>query len=71
MIQPQKRVEIRKVMEYTMIRIVELKHRLVEWNPPNPNVAPYPLPWEYVNFDEILQDLKMPPETLVNTFKLS
>jgi hypothetical protein len=63
-VHPQKRIEIKKVLEMLMSRIVELKHRLVQWNPPNPDVRPEAFPWEYINFDEILVDLKLPPDTL-------
>ena len=38
--------------------------RLVKWNPPNPDVGNSAFPWEYVNLDEILVDLKLPPETI-------
>jgi hypothetical protein len=65
-VHPQKRLEIKKVLELTMIRIVQLKHALVFWHPVNKNVKEdgMPFPWEYVNFDEILVDLKLSPETL-------
>ena len=66
MVHPQKRLFVKRVLEDSMLRVVELKHRLVEWNPPNPNCQPHCFPWEYVNFDEILQDLKMDPDMLVN-----
>ena len=53
-----------------MRRVIELKHALVKYNPPNPAVRrgagkPEKLfPWEYVNLDDVLVDLKLPPETL-------
>lgn len=51
-------------------RVIELKHALVKYNPPNPAVRRGPgkpeklFPWEYVSLDDILVDLKLPPETL-------
>lgn len=67
MVHPQKRIDVKSVMEVVTTRVVELKHDLVKWNPPNPDVATTPersFPWEYVNLDDILVDLKLPPETL-------
>ena len=49
---------------------VDWQHLLVKWNPPNPDMrkpAPAPeepFPWEYVNLDDIIVDLKLRPETL-------
>ncbi len=46
---------------------MELKHDLVKWNPPNPDVRTVPesnFPWEYVNLDDLLVDLKLPPSLL-------
>ena len=41
---------------------------LVKWNPLPPPLmsdsADRPMPWEYVNLDDLLVDLKLPPETL-------
>jgi IQ and AAA domain-containing protein len=70
MVHPQKRMDVKMVLELVIRRVVELKHALVKWNPPNADVrmpAPMPeeaFPWEYVNLDDILVDLKLPPETL-------
>jgi hypothetical protein len=70
MVHPQKRLDVKQVLELVMIRVVELKHLLVKWNPPNPDVkkGDFPqernFPWEYINLDDILVDLKLPPETL-------
>lgn len=36
--------------------MIELKHDLVKWNPPNPSIQLQPetnFPWEYVNLDGI------------------
>ncbi|KAK1931387.1 Dynein regulatory complex protein 11 [Phytophthora citrophthora] len=67
MVHPQKRIDVKQVIEVVATRVVELKHLLVKWNPPNPDVIMQPersFPWEYVNLDDILVDLKLPPETL-------
>ena len=69
MIHPQKRLHVKKVVELVIRRIIELKHDLVKWNPPNSfvriRVGPEEaFPWEYVNLDDILVDLKLLPDTL-------
>lgn len=70
MVHPQKRAEVLKVLELVIRRVIELKHSLVRFNPPNPAVRrgpgkpEKPFPWEYVSLDDILVDLKLPPETL-------
>lgn len=58
------------VLELVIRRLLELKHELVKWNPPNidirlPPPAPEgPFPWDYVNLDDILVDLKLSPGIL-------
>ena len=64
MVHPQKRIDVLKVLKIVMTRVVELKHRLVKWNPTNPDVGEPPFPWEYIDLDEILVDLKLPPSTI-------
>ena len=70
MVHPQKREDVLVMLELVIKRVVELKHALVKWNPPNPDVKrpqgqpEKAFPWEYVNLDDILVDLKLPPETL-------
>ena len=105
MLHPQKRIDLKLVLQSVMARVIELKILLVRWNPPNPDVIPpgkarkVPFPWEYVvdhthtatcttwecalvtddddgvvlcavlcvryvNMDDILVDLKLPPDTL-------
>eukprot|EP01041_Mallomonas_annulata_P004376 gene4375-8717_t len=69
MIHPQKRLHVRKVLELVIKRVIELKHDLVKWNPPNayvriPQGTEEPFPWEYVHLDDILVDLKLSPDTL-------
>ena len=69
MIHPQKRLQVKEVLELVIRRISELRNDLVKWNPPTsylqmptgPEVA---FPWEYVHLDDILVDLKLSPETL-------
>lgn len=58
------------VLELVIKRVLELKHELVKWNPPNADVRlppPAPeeaFPWDFVNLDDILVDLKLSPDTL-------
>ena len=66
-VHPQKRIDVKQVLEVVMARVIELKHELVKWNPPQSCLQTSPernFPWEYVNLDDILVDLKLPPETL-------
>jgi IQ and AAA domain-containing protein len=70
MVHPQKRLEVKVVLELIMERVIQLRHLIVKWNPPRPELQPkspapeIPFPWEYVNLDDILADLKLPPESL-------
>lgn len=71
MLHPQKRIDVKTILELVQARVVELKHALVRWAPRNPDVnppgtklPPFPFPWEYVNLDDILVDLKLPPAML-------
>lgn len=69
MVHPQKRIFVRQVLELVIRRVIELKHDLVTWNPPNsyariPTGHEEAFPWEYVHLDDILVDLKLSPETL-------
>jgi hypothetical protein len=71
LVHPQKRIDLRLVLDSIMARVVELKHILVYWNNTggdngrNPDVAQdQPFAWEYVHMDDLLVDLKLPPETL-------
>lgn len=69
MIHPQKRLHVKKMLELVIRRIIELKHDLVTWNPPNastrmPRGPEEAFPWEYVHLDDILVDLKLSPDTL-------
>lgn len=53
MCHPQKRVEIKKALEGTMGRILELKDVLVKIDGT-----------EYIHLDDILPDLKVTPDSL-------
>ena len=71
LVHPQKRLDLKLVLDSVMARVVELKHVLVYWNNTggdngrNPDVAQdQPFAWEYVHMDDLLVDLKLPPETL-------
>lgn len=69
MIHPQKRIHVKKVVEFVIRRIIELKMDLVKWNPPNsflqmPTGPEEAFPWEYINLDDILVDLKLSPKSL-------
>lgn len=71
MIHPQKRIAVKKVLDLVIKRVIELKHELVKWNPPNTfvkmttaNNIEVAFPWEYVHLDDILVDLKLSPDSL-------
>ena len=68
MAHPQKRVDVKVTLELVMCRMLELKHLLVKWNPPHASLcAPgceAPFPWDYVNLDNLLVDVKRSPRTL-------
>lgn len=69
MVHPQKRIDVKMTLELVIRRVIELRHMLVKWYPPNPDVTvdagdQPPFPWEYVNLDDILSDLKLPPSTM-------
>jgi len=70
MLHPQKRSDVLVVLELVMLRVVELRHLMVKWNPPRADMqppAPLPemsFPCEYVNLSDVLEDMKLPPETL-------
>jgi hypothetical protein len=72
MIHPQKREHVKSVLELVIRRMIQLRADLVKWNPPNSHVKmsdpntgdEIPFDWEYVHLDDILVDLKLPPETL-------
>jgi hypothetical protein len=55
MVHPQKRRSIKKVLKSTIVRILELKEKLILQNPK---------PDRFVALDEVLTDLKLNPETI-------
>lgn len=67
-VHPQKRIDIKLIVELVMSRIVELKALLIKWNPPHPTLVTAgcdgPMPWPYVNLDDVLVDLKLSPKVL-------
>jgi len=56
MVQPQKRHDIKQVLESTMLRICEIKAQLVEHNPRTGSL--------YVHLDQLLFDLKYDPSII-------
>merc|ERR1712166_1330154 len=56
MVQPQKRTDIKQVLESTMLRICEIKCQLVEHNPRTGSL--------YVHLDQLLFDLKYDPSII-------
>ena len=68
-IQPQKRLDIKSTLEHVVSRVINLRHLLVKWAPPNADViskdaAQQPFPWEYVDFNQALKELHVPPSQL-------
>jgi len=65
---PQRRSDVFETLKLCMLRVVELKHRLVEWHVRDPSVIGsdpnHTLPWEYVNLRNVLIDLKLSPTDL-------
>jgi hypothetical protein len=58
-------------LELVIVRLVELKHKLVKTNPPHYTLKmedeqgrEVMFPWEYVHLDEVLVDLKLSPDIL-------
>nr|CCA19977.1 IQ and AAA domaincontaining protein putative [Albugo laibachii Nc14] len=68
MTHPQKRIDVQQLLQLVAIRMIELKHLLVKWHPPHPDIRSTPIersfPWEYIHLDAVLVDLKLPPEAL-------
>mmetsp|Transcript_73145 Transcript_73145/g.169629 ORF Transcript_73145/g.169629 Transcript_73145/m.169629 type:complete len:852 (-) Transcript_73145:64-2619(-) len=56
MVHPQKRRAIKKVLRSTIVRILELKQHLIDYNTRPKN--------RFVALDEVLTDLKLNPETV-------
>ena len=69
-VQPQKRLDVRAALELVICRVISLRHLLVKWTPPNPDVAlegascQPPFPWEYFDLDKALATLRISPYSL-------
>ena len=68
MTHPQKRVHVKRVLDHVIVRVLEIKHHLVRWSPPFPEMeapgAEQAFPWEYVDLDGALMHLNLPPDAL-------
>lgn len=56
MVHPQKRYDIKQILESTMLRVCEIKNQLVEHNPRTGSL--------YVHLDQLLFDLKYDPSII-------
>lgn len=63
-VHPQKRMDIQRVLEMVIFRLIVLKHLLVKWNPPYPPLGRGPFPYDNLNLDDVLVDLKLPASVL-------
>lgn len=68
-VQPQKRLDIKNTLAYVIARIINLRHLLSKWCPPNPDVLAKggiqaPFPWEYLDLNKELRELAVPPSKL-------
>ena len=71
-VQPQKRIDIKHALERAICRVINLRHLLAKWCPPNPDVASKvgsqaPFPWEYFDLDKELKELCVSPANLETT----
>ncbi|KAL3764037.1 hypothetical protein ACHAW5_003986 [Stephanodiscus triporus] len=71
-VQPQKRIDIKYTLERAICRVINLRHLLVKWCPPNPDVvskggSQAPFPWEYFDLDKELRELCVSPAKLETT----
>jgi len=71
-VQPQKRIDIKYTLERAICRVINLRHLLVKWCPPNPDVvskggSQAPFPWEYFDLDKELRELCVSPAKLEAT----
>ncbi|KAL7479851.1 hypothetical protein ACHAW6_005570 [Cyclotella cf. meneghiniana] len=68
-VQPQKRLDIRSTLVNVICRVINLRHLLVKWAPPNPDVmskteTQHPFPWEYADLSQTLRELNVAPSHL-------
>jgi len=70
-VQPQKRIDIKKTLELIICRVVNLRFLLVKWHPPNSDVIVKnggiqpSFPWEYLDITKELQELSISPSQLI------
>eukprot|EP00804_Cyclotella_cryptica_P005831 CCRYP_000135-RB/>CCRYP_000135-RB protein AED:0.20 eAED:0.20 QI:1559/1/1/1/0.5/0.66/3/252/844 len=68
-VQPQKRLDVRSTLVNVICRVINLRHLLVKWAPPNPDVlckneAQHPFSWEYTDLSQSLRELNVAPSHL-------
>ena len=68
-VQPQKRLDIRSTLIHVICRVINLRHLLVKWAPPNPDVltkdgTQQPFSWEYADLNRTLKELHLVPSHL-------
>jgi len=68
-VQPQKRLDIKSTLVHVICRVINLRHLIVKWAPPNPDVLSNGgqqehFPWEYVDINQTLRDLHPVPSLL-------
>lgn len=71
-VQPQKRLDIKLTLENVIYRVINLRHLLVKWAPPNPDVVSTdetqePFSWEYTDINHTLRELNTVPSNLSTT----
>ena len=71
-VQPQKRLDIKSTLEHVICRVINLRHLLRKWTPPNNDVivtdgVQPPFPWEYLDINKVLEDLSIAPSRLETT----
>lgn len=59
MVHPQKRRDVKKLLELVIVRVIELKHELIQCNPRVKKFPEYPQAREYIHLVDILVDLKL------------
>ena len=65
-VQPQKRLDVKSTLVNVICRVINLRHLLVKWSPPNPDVLCKDGPqkhfsWEYADLSQSLRELKVSP----------
>ena len=68
-VQPQKRSDIKSTLLHVICRVVNLRHLIVKWAPPNPDVLTkdgpqQPFPWEYIDLGPTLKEVNAVPTHL-------